>query len=119
MRIEPPQNIKGELKNSSDGTDFFAVVEFTIDNTFGSRLFYPTEAEAWADEMNHVGMAEKHIHVYRISSDGAVLQVRTLQKRFPNVGKGYFGKTEPDTGARCWEQLSLDTGISANESAHH
>lgn len=115
MRFGPPGNVKSELKNSDNGTDFFAVVEFTIDGALGSKLYYPTEAEALADEPSHVGMIEKHIHVFRISSTGVVLQARTLRKRYPNIGNGDFGKTESDSSTSCWEQL-VD---SPDESVRH
>ena len=104
MRTGPPEDIKSELKNAENGTDLYAVIKFTIQDTLGSHLTYPTEAEALADEMNHVAMVEKHIHVYRISSDGVFLQARTVQKQ--TFGKGKFGKPETETEASCWEQIN-------------
>jgi hypothetical protein len=98
----PPEDIKSELKNAENGTDFYAVVQFTIQDTLGSHLFYPTEADALATEMNHVATVEKHTHVYRISSENVFLQARTVQKQV--FGKGKFGKPETETEASCWEQ---------------
>ena len=117
MRTGPPTNIKSDLRNGEDGTDFYGVVEFTIETASGSRLFYPTEAEALADETNHVGMTEKHIHVYRISSSGVTLQARTLRKRYPNLGND-SGKTEADTGLFCWEKLQVDADSPEGSKNH-
>jgi hypothetical protein len=104
MRTGPPEDVRSELKNAENGADFYAVIQFTIRDILGSHLTYPTEAEALADEMNHVAMVEKHIHVYRISSDAVLLQARTVQKQ--TFGKGKFGKPETETGASCWEQIN-------------